>query len=240
MVRMRAPERSSRVDRRRRAKAFSFTLRPGRSAARGSRSTPKFFGRARRNAAMAASAKTFAGLRRSQRLALGFAPGSVGVAAIGQRTGGVESAAVTAGVELSAVNPSDSRVRPIESILGWASANSPTVAIWLNASGCRESFELRERLYPVRPGEMRVFGPQEIDRVLLLVDEVARLHQLLGGVDCLVLDAVDVGGRSDQRGDRKPVHETPHQIDLPRRAGNRASASIASSIRCAGAPVRRP
>ena len=43
--------------------------------------------------------------------------------------------------QLSAGNPSDSSVRPIESTLGRASGNSSTVAIWLSASGCRPSFE---------------------------------------------------------------------------------------------------
>src|ERR1700749_397955 len=62
---------------------------------------------------------------------------------------------------------------------------------------------------------MRIFGAQEIDRVLLLGDEMARLHQLLGGVDRAVLDAIDVSSRPDQRGDGESVQDTPHLFLSP-------------------------
>ena len=113
-------------------------------------------------------------------------------------------------MELSAVKPSDSSVRPIESTFGWASGNSSTVAIWLKRQRLQAELRVGERLHPVGAGQMRKFGAQEIDRVLLLGDEMARLDELLGGVDRSVLDAVDVSRRADQRGDGECVQDTPH------------------------------
>ena len=84
---MRAPDRSSRVDRSSPTKALSFAFVGGRACAdRCSISTPKFFGKMRRSRAMAASAKRSAGLRRAHLRVLVFVRGSIGVAAISHLT----------------------------------------------------------------------------------------------------------------------------------------------------------
>ncbi len=143
-VRMRAPERSSRVVRSARAKVFRFfapaQLRMDARAAppgAGSRSTPKFFGTARWKRAIAAAVAA------PWRLVFltAFGPGPAASAPSSHLTGGVSPPASAAGVALSFRNPSDSSVRPIESTLGWASGNSPTVAIWLSANASMPSFE---------------------------------------------------------------------------------------------------
>src|ERR1700757_4096401 len=110
MVRTRALERSSRVERSARANAFSFAFRaPAGSGGRapgGMRSTPKFLGRYRLSQAIPASAKMSRGLKRARARGRAFAGEPVGVSAISHLTGGVATEAVIAGVELSAVNPS--------------------------------------------------------------------------------------------------------------------------------------
>src|SRR4051794_23352291 len=85
MVRTRALERSSRVERSCRANALSFALLAptgrGRRAPGGSRSTPKFFGRRRLSATTAASAAQFSGWKRI-RAPFGVPLGPVGLSAI--------------------------------------------------------------------------------------------------------------------------------------------------------------
>ena len=240
---MRAPERSSRVDRSRRAKALSFALRCAAARLRGAggpRSTPKFFGKSAAAARWRRPPRRSAGLRRAHLRVLGFARGSIGVAAISHLTGGVESAAVTAGVALSAGESERFEGAADRVDLGLGVRQFVDRRDLAQRQRLEAKFRVGQRLQPVGPGKMRIFGPQEVDRVLLLVDEVARLHQLLGGVDRLVFDAVDIGRRTDQRGDRDACMKRHISFFSPVARGSRASASIASSIPRGGAPVRTP
>ena len=85
---------------------------------------------------------------------------------------------------------------------------------------------------------MRVFGAQEADRVLLLLDEMPHLHHLLGGVDRLVFDAIDVGRRADQRGDGdEHAGDATSSLSPPsrRQSRQRLDPFVHSSRRRAGA-----
>src|SRR5271167_1150877 len=100
--------------------------------------------------------------------ALGFAPGSIGVAAIpsprrrrrvgrGDRRGGVVSR------ESERFQGAANRVD-----LGLGVGQFVDRRDLTQRQRLEGEFGVRERLYPVRPGEMRIFGSQETDRVLLL------------------------------------------------------------------------
>ena len=153
-------------------------------------------------------------------------------------TGGVAPPASAAGVSLSLLKPSDSSVRPIESTFGWASGNSATVGDLRQRQRLHAELGVGQLLDTVGTGKMGVFGAQQVDRILLLGDQVARLHQLLGGVDRAVLDAVGIGRRADQRGDRRRMHKPQDHPRLPRRAGRRVNAASESSASLGGASSR--
>ena len=156
-------------------------------------------------------------------------------------TSGVAPPATATGAEgatLSFRKPSNSSSRPIEVGLGPAFGQLVGGRDLGQRQRLKAELRIGERLQAVRTREMSVFGAQQIDRVLLPGDQMARLHELLGSVDRPVLDAVDVSRRSDQRRDGGSMQEPPNHLCLPRRAGGCVNAKIASSVAFAGASRR--
>ena len=80
-------------------------------------------------------------------------------------------------------------MRPIESTLARALRQVVGLDDLIERERLHVELLVGERLQAVGPRQMRVFGAQQVDRVALLVDQVARFDDLLGGVNRLVFDA---------------------------------------------------
>ena len=100
---------------------------------------------------------------------------------------------------------------------------------------------LRQLLDARRAVELRPFGAQRRDRVLLAPDLHAQLGDALGLPRGFELDLVDIGRRQHERGDHADVEEAHHRLRLPLMTsasdGRRGSRSSAMSAP-AGASVR--